>query len=273
MSESLQRSQPRDRTELLTRQFYDWEMRGRGWRVCSFPVELEPPFRGIYFYDSAPEGITDDAHIPTFLSRLFGGDSGPKPLPKPAFSEQQLLERIAELDEPIVCDYYEEEFVELQIILPKERKVAKPVVNQLVAAAAYCTHPISFEIIGEAESVVVQMAVTRRDRPQLRQQLAAYFPDAQIREIDHGFLEESWTDRDGVFQIVDFGLSHEFLLPLHTVSNLEFDPLVSIIGGLTELEDDEIGVFQVLFQKTRSNWAPEIIDAVRFTDGTPPVKP
>ncbi len=31
--------------ELLTQQFYDWEIRGRGWTVYDAPVELEPPFR------------------------------------------------------------------------------------------------------------------------------------------------------------------------------------------------------------------------------------
>jgi hypothetical protein len=260
---------PLDRAELLTRQFYDWEIRGRGWRVFSFPVQIEPPFRGVYFYDSVPEGITDDAHIPTFLSRMFGGDNSPKAPLKPTFSEQQLLERIAELDEPTLCDYYEEDFVELQIILAKDRKVGKPFVNQFVASASFCTNPISFEVVGTADSVVVQMAATERDLPQLRQQLAAYFPDARFIENRDSVLEDSWECCVGLAKIVDFGLSDEFLIPLDSVSNLDLDPLVSIIAGLSELQGDEIGILQILFQKTRSDWAPEIMDAVRFSDGTP----
>src|SRR5262245_9316300 len=131
MSESLaprQPIQPVTREERLTRQFYDWEMRGRGWRVCSFPVDLEPPFRGIYFYESSHENITDDARIPTFFSRLFGGDLVQAAPKKPDLSEEQLLARIAELDEPSVCNYYEEDFHEIQIILPDARKVGKPFV-------------------------------------------------------------------------------------------------------------------------------------------------
>ena len=31
--------------ELLTDQFYRWELRGRGWKLADAPVELEPPFR------------------------------------------------------------------------------------------------------------------------------------------------------------------------------------------------------------------------------------
>ena len=273
MSESLvprQPAQPVSREEMLTRQFYDWEMRGRGWRLCSFPVELEPPFRGVIFYDSVPETITDDGRIPTFFSRLFGGGNKPRSSKnEPDFSESELLARIAELDEPTVCDYYEEDFHELQLILPKDQKVAKPFVNQLVRSGSYCTNPISFEIVGTASEITVQMAATRRDLNQLRGQLTAYFPDARFRESQDSFLEYAWDDADGYSEIVDFGLSNEFMIPLDTVSNLDLDPLVAIIGSLTELEYDEVGVFQVLFQKARSDWAPEIMEAVRFSDGKP----
>lgn len=124
MSESLVPSQsasPVSREEMLTRQFYDWEMRGRGWDVRSFPVELEPPFRPIIFYDSVPDAITDDARVPSFFSKLFEKNGGKQQPPKGP-SEAEYLERIAELDEPAVCGYYEEDFYELQIILPKDQK-------------------------------------------------------------------------------------------------------------------------------------------------------
>src|SRR2546427_353917 len=56
-------------TELLTQQFYDWELRGRGWTVWDQPVELEPPFRpfeGHY----APRIVQDDGVEETRLSRF-----------------------------------------------------------------------------------------------------------------------------------------------------------------------------------------------------------
>ena len=39
---------PLTREERLTAQFYDWERRGRGWQLWSYPVELEPPFRPFF---------------------------------------------------------------------------------------------------------------------------------------------------------------------------------------------------------------------------------
>ncbi|MEQ1763852.1 MAG: type IV secretion system DNA-binding domain-containing protein [Pyrinomonadaceae bacterium] len=257
------------REERMTRQFYDWEKRGRGWQVCSYPVDLEPPFRRVIFYDTSPKPIFDDGRIPTFWSKLLSGTpSVPRRDPAEP-SEEEFLAYLAELDEPEACDYYDEEFIELQLILPKDQKVAKPFVDKLVTSATFCTNPISFEVIGTPKEVVVQMAATPRDLPQLRSQLAAYFPDARFRENGDSFLEFAWNDADGYEQIVDFGLSNEFMIPLDTVSNLDLDPLISVIGALNVLETGEVGVFQILFQKVRSNWGPEIRDSVMLETGKP----
>jgi len=253
---------------MLTRQFYDWEMRGRGWRVFSYPVRLEPPFRGLYYYDTVPGAVEDDGRVPSFFGKLFG-NSGGDGTKKTDDLEAEYLAQIAEMDEPVVCDHLEEEFIELQLILPKEQKVAKPFVDRLVASATYCTNPISFEVVGTPNEVVVQMSATERDLPQLRQQLRAFFPDSHFLEVSNGFLERAWGSGEGRSQIADFGLSNEFMIPLATVLNLDLDPLLSIVGALNELEYDEVGVFQVLFQKVKSNWGSEIMDSVRFRDGKP----
>ena len=42
-----------DRTEILTERFYDWELRGRGWQVWNYAVDIEPPFRPVSFEPSA----------------------------------------------------------------------------------------------------------------------------------------------------------------------------------------------------------------------------
>src|ERR1700693_6592962 len=61
-------------SEALTRQFYEWEMRGRGWQVWSRPVGLEPPFRPFFghFVPGSP-GVVDDGRRPTGLSRFIDG--------------------------------------------------------------------------------------------------------------------------------------------------------------------------------------------------------
>src|SRR5437899_1223778 len=61
--------------EALTRQFYEWERRGRGWQVFNQPVALEPLFRPFFghFVSANPGAIADDGRKPTFLSSLFSG--------------------------------------------------------------------------------------------------------------------------------------------------------------------------------------------------------
>lgn len=260
---------PASREERLTRIFYDWERRGRGWAVRPYPVELEPPLRPVYYYDSVPDQITDDGRIQTFWSRLFGSSGGAKAIPDSSRIESEFLERLSELDEPAPSEKYDDELFEIHLILPENQKVGKPFVNQLVASASYCTDRIAFEVVGNESEVVLQMAATARDLPQLRHQLAAYFPEARFRESEEGYLRRFWEQAEGHTQIVDFGLSDEFMIPLDTVTNLDLDPLVSIVGALADLECGEVGVFQVLFQRARHRWESAIMEAVRFEDGRP----
>lgn len=270
MGEALVPHQPslsESREESLSRQFYEWEKRGRGWTVYPYPVELEPPFRPMIILDPGSDNIVDDGRMPTFLSRIFSPQEPVKPRSAP--SDAEYLERLAEFDEPVVCDYHEEDFHELQIILPRDLKITKSISDRLLLSASYCTNPISFELIGTAEQVVVQLAATDRDIHQLEQQLAAYLPEAIISRTDGDVLREAWELRHGYELIADFGLSHEFVIPLNTVSNLDADPLISIVGALSHLWESETGIFQVLFQKARNDWATEILDSVSFFDGTP----
>jgi len=272
MNESLQPFQPgllESREESLTRQFYQWETRGRGWLLCNYPVELEPPFRPVYFFEDAPENPVDDSHVPTFFSKLFGASPSQQGAQKETGNSlEEFRQRIAELDEPVLCDYHEEEFQEVQLILPNNFRIALPVAEQVLLSLSHCRYPISFEVIGTREQTVVQFASAEIDFLQLKQQLSAYFPGCVLTE-SYELLSNEWLSRDGCELVVDFGLSNEFMLPIDPVRNFEIDPLIAIAGALSNLDHDEIGVFQVLFRKTRSRWAEEIMDSVRFFDGTP----
>src|SRR3954470_21461543 len=90
--------------ETLRDQFYQWEIRGRGWTVWTQSVFPEPPFRP--FFRVLPRAPTlDDGHRPTFLSSLVARltrnvpDSEPslpipeakkEPEPQPLFREPQV---------------------------------------------------------------------------------------------------------------------------------------------------------------------------------------
>lgn len=254
---------PQTLEERLTAQFYEWEQRGRGWQVSEYPVELEPPFRPFLFhYAEAPPAV-DDGRRPTFLSSLFESFSGPSHGEK-ARAIQPVPS--VETEEPLPEVFDDDgDLIELQVALPPVVKTAKEAAERFLLSLKYCSRPVSFEIVGVEDSIVIGFSCREPDQAQVRQQLQAHFPESVITERP-GFLEGIWDDAEpGV--IVDFGLSHEFMLPLRTFRGFEVDPLVGPVGALADLREQEVGLLQVLFQAARYPWAESVVRAVSDWEG------
>ena len=247
--------------EALTREFYEWERRGRGWQVWHQPVAIEPPFRPFFghFTSGAPGAVVDDGRRPTFLTQLVDGFwKARKPLaeaitpyekvePSPLFIEEQVS------------------LVEMQAVLPPETKITKDAAGQFLMSLGDVSRPASFEIVGTSDSILVQLASAPRDQRQMREQLQAYFPEALSSERKR-YLEAAW-DRSGgkCTVVVEYGLSKEFMRPLRCFERFDPDPLAGLIGAMATLDPDELAIFQVLFCPARHAWAESIMRAV--TDG------
>src|SRR5450759_1895944 len=135
--------------ELLTRQFYQWEISGRGWQVWEKPVKLEPPFRPFWSHRvSGMAAIQDDGCKPTLLSSFAGlfkssrDVTGEAPAsdwePSPTYIEGETA------------------VTEMQIALPAETKITKDAAEQFLLSLGQVSRPISFEIIGTSDSIIVQ---------------------------------------------------------------------------------------------------------------------
>jgi hypothetical protein len=174
----------------------------------------------------------------------------------------------AEVIEPDSADEYGwADLLELQLALPPALKVTKQIAQRFFSSLSYCSYPLSFEILGLEGSIIIQLVCHQQDLSQVRAQLEAYFPEAVLTE-ERKFLKRSWDeagDRESV--IVDFGLSCEFMRPLLCVESFEVDPLIAVIGALTDLEQGELGLLQVLFQRVRSPWAESVMRSVTDLDG------
>ncbi len=256
--------------EILSQHLSIWETRGRGWTLADSPVELEPPFCPLYYLLSVPEApILDDGKRQSFWSELFSGGPPDNSAALQTYRQQiaDYQSLIQDASEPLFCRYYAEGFVELQLVLPKDLKLSKQAAENLLLSFNYLSHPVGFEVIGNSSEIVIQFAVTEKDLPQVRQQLAAHLPGYSFRETTD-YLYNLWITGDSEALIVDFGLSHEFMLPLKTASYFETDSLVTVIGALADLREDEVGVFQVLFQKARNDWAQEIMDSALYFEET-----
>lgn len=250
---------PLTREERLTAQFYDWERRGRGWQLWSYPVVLEPPFRPFVFHyvDSGP--AIDDARKPTVLSSLVDGILGRSSAPVPCASPEEEPESDPELL------YDDDSLLEFQVALPAGTKVAKEAAERLLTSLVYVSRPIGFEVVGVENAIHTQFACAEDDRALLTQQIAAHFPESSVTERE-GFLAGCWDHRKPSV-IIDFGLSRECMIPLRTVRGFEIDPLIGIMGALAGLREGEMGLLQVLFQAARSPWAESMVRAVAGPDG------
>lgn len=248
----------------LTEAFYAWELYGRGWYFWEYPVALEPPFRPFFHYAALPQQVVDDGRRPTFLSsvaeRLRSLTRSPAPAEPVALPPHLYEEPVPEIeisDEPLT---------ELWVSLPADHQVHKEVMEHFLVGLTYARYPISFEVVGCASTISVGFSCRVPDQPHLSEQLMAHVPEAVIKE-EPNYVRGILADTAGKeTTIVDFGLSHEFMLPLLPARRFDIDPLISVAGSLSDLASGEVGLLQVLFQAVRNPWAESIIRSV--TDGT-----
>jgi hypothetical protein len=184
--------------------------------------------------------------------------TSPPPKPPPVLPEPE--------KEPEPDPLSRESLVELQASLPDKLDISKEAFEQFLLNLSLCREPIAFELIGSHKKVMAQFVAGESDAPLLRRQLQAYFPEAVFVPREGG-LEKALEASQGEEALaVEFGLKHEFMLPL---ASGKIDPFIGIVGALAELRLGELGLFQVLFQPVQNPWANSIVNSVSHADGKP----
>ncbi len=243
----------------LTAQFYAWEMRGRGWSVWDYPVELEPPLTQLAVTPAVAPAL-DDGRTSSALGAWIVGL-----FRTPDAVDAYATEPDNPDDEPAPATSVPLSF--LRIALAPDVKVSADVAERFLLSLTTTRAPVSFEVVGTPEAIVVQIACATFDVRQVQDQLRAYFPDAVVSEAGD-VLTDAWTtSRPARPLVVDFGLSQEFMRPLRPMKSLDPDPLVAAIGALADLSEGEVGVLQVLFLPVRQNWTDAILHSVTTWDG------
>jgi len=249
--------------EAITQSFYAWETRGRGWMLADYPVSLEPPFRPLLLLPGlAPQQFAriDDGKRPTIASllidsakRFFGGEPKAQPPPVP-YEEEAPFPAFERASRAV-----------LRILVPADFAFRADVMAQLLSALSAALHPVSFELIGAAGSVVLQIVCAETDCDGVRANLEAFLPElGVVGENDH--LGAQWEVR-AAHQVVDLGLAHEFFLPLSDVAKSRVDPYVPLIPALASAKDGEFLMLQVLVERARNPWHAAIHDALDDGEG------
>jgi hypothetical protein len=241
-------------TEKLTREFYEWETRLRGWYVYEQAVDLEPGFQP-FEHTLKKTGIIDDGKRPTLVSTfrdLFTQQQKIEPVP---MAEHQWYEAYTAVKDEAQCVF--------SIAFPKGYKVPGHETEQFLLILSSCRFPVSFEIIATSEKIKVQYVCSGHDAFHLKNQLRAYFPAAVLQE-QTDFLPSILNDE---IHITEYGLSEEVMCPLTMPGGFDPDPFVSMFGVLDNLQDEQCAVLQVLFKHTANPWAWNILQAVSTGNG------
>ena len=243
-----------------SQQFQKWELRGRGWQVFPEPVSPEPPFAPFRYRKMTDDLAPDDGRRPTLLSSLMrkvAQTVAPKPAPEPVETEEEEEESTA---------LERGEIVELQASLPDRLDVSRDAFAQFLTNLSLCREPIAFELIGSHKKVTAQFAAGAADASLVKRQLQAFFPEAVFMPVERS-LENALDAATGDDMLaVEFGLEREFMLPL---ASGKLDPFIGLIGALSDLGPEELGLYQIIFQPVQNPWGDNMVLAVSGADGKP----
>jgi hypothetical protein len=230
----------------LTSQFYEWELRGRGWHYAPYAVDLEPPFHP-FFGHFIQTPYTDDGRKPTLLSRF--ADLFRHEVPEPDIQQYQ---------PPEVELYPFEESAALEGYAISFQKNAKPsieLMEQCLVMLSGIHEPISFEIIADSTRIVIQIIFRQPYGLFIYSQLKAFFPDAAIVPITEDL--DNIIAPDLCIYTVDYGLSEEYMRPINT-THAHTDSLMGFWGICEQLRYEERVVLQVLFNGVVNHWTDSI---------------
>jgi len=253
--------------EQLTANFYLWEQRGRGWQLWDYTVELEPPYEPFFFHYVSPQHTIDDARKPTFLSGL--AEKFVKAFTRPQPQEPAAVEFLEAVPSLLAPSRFDDtsSIYEIVVFLPPEEMVTGEQTDQFLLTLSHCTSPVSFEVVGSQDAVVVQFGCREHDIATIKQEIMAFFPGAFLGVRERPLQRLLNTNKKLV--VIDFGLSDEFMRPVRTFKSFDPDPLTGVMGALENLRVGEVGLLQVLFQAAYHPWTQSILRSVTDSEGNP----
>jgi hypothetical protein len=243
-------------SERLSAAFHAWEVRGRGYRLYDYSVELEPVFvpHKVARPAFAPH---DDGRRDTFLSALVRRASArlaPEALPVTREEE----------GDPLPSELVRGELVELRAHLGAKESGGVGRFTRLLQSLLVLSAPVSFELISDGECIALVFSVAPCDERLFRKQFAAFFPDTALSNAS-GFLNGRWAAGEERFTaLADFGLGRESVLPI----DCDDEPFVALAGALSEVTRGELAVYQVLFCPALAPWEDSIVRSVSRSDGS-----
>ncbi len=241
--------------------FSHWTLRGCGWTVGEYSVELEPPHVPFIVQRSRGQNVIDDG-IKASLSSLIG-----KWVSKPFRSLKSISSDQFNLKGQAPKPFSPQEPpTELCCSIAIDTKIKREAAQELLLTIPDSTVPTSFEIIGTHDAIHVQFAcLGNADR--LKHHVKGYFPDVVIKESEN-HLSELWNKSPNNKSVVfELGLSEAFIKPIRVARSFDVDPLIATLSALENFGVGDLGVIQILFQPTKYSWKDDALKVLENSVG------
>lgn len=226
--------------EKALRDFYLWEFRYRGWGLFDYPVGLEVPFSPFPSREYGYEQGFDDGKSPSLIQRV-------KKLITP--KKQEVEESTIEYQYPTKKERQQNLSV-IVLSFPQDFESSVLLFRELITTLSFARDSVSFEIIATGEDITIQLVCSEYDVNRVRSHISAYFPMCRISDSTEKRTNTQKSDVN--IGIIDFGLKHEAMLPLHAVERFDFDPLTSLFALMESLEDNSSVMLQIMIQGINS---------------------
>jgi len=228
------------REEEAVRHFYDWEEKGRGWKLFPYPVDIEPIYREFYHFYPKEEYI-DDGRVPNIFERLF---SKKKIIEKEEFEEREPRRH-----------EYGLFLKQLKIEFVRDYRFDEPLLIEFLNMLSFSEGQISFEIIGNHDSLSLQIISEAEDHKRILHLFKTYFPNTIVASTS---VKKLPFNLENKLAIVDFGYNDEFMRPINT----SIDSLTGILAVIDSLEIDETVMLQVIWKGVTNPWSRSITNSI-----------
>lgn len=228
-------------SEKAIENFYHWEIKGRGYQLFPYPVNLEPAYRDFYHTYTNTEYI-DDGKVSGLFGKLFQ-------------NKKQVVTGEAIEEKPPKAFEYTPFLKQFNIRFLSKQNFNDSLTLEFLNMLSESVDQISFEILGKRNSIDIQIVCSVDDSRRIHNLLNAYFQNTVIIDTD---INHFPFNSDNKLLIVDFGYDEEFMRPINTSIN----GLTSVISTLDNLRNNEVVMLQIVFKGVQNSWANSILNSV-----------
>jgi len=234
--------------EKRTLHFYEWEYKYRGYYLFDIPVDIEAPYSAFRHILKSRTSNEDDGRF-SFWEIFPKKINPPDEFDSDDIAIEPTFLKVSEI--PILEGF--------KISFPRDTEISIDRNIEFLNILSFTENLFSFEVVATNKTIHFQFVATNSDVFRIKSQLEAYFPSVIIEKTE---IDSFGFSDDSEIAIIDFALNDEFMRGISTYKSLGIDSLTSFIATLSNLEVNDIAVFQILCKGIKSPLAKDIPYAV-----------